>query len=71
MSHIPREASWTAVALYSFSVPPEGDPGYAEGTKAVEVSEHYPQLLQPDVRIPQGFRLKAQGWRDSGAPTLG
>jgi hypothetical protein len=25
--HLRREASWTAVALYSFSVPQEGDPG--------------------------------------------
>jgi L-fuconate dehydratase len=31
-----REASWTAVALYSFSPPPEGDPSYAGGTKAAE-----------------------------------
>lgn len=39
--------------------------------KAVEGSKHYPQVPRPNVRIPQGFRLKAQGWREAGAPTLG
>jgi hypothetical protein len=29
----------------------------------------YPQLRSENLRIPKGFRLKAQGWR--AAPTLG
>src|SRR5258706_348255 len=41
------------------------------GIKGAAINRCYPQLIirSENLRIPKGFRLKAQGWR--AAPTLG